>query len=622
MKKQTLQQRLTPLALSLYVVIAATHLSGCTTTAPSTQSRDTTFATAATAAVNPNAGVAPGVSPDSEAVTNGQSSTGDTAPAPPESMEIPIPADSLMPLLTAEFALRERQFDVALPLMVEQSLKLNDPELTRRALHLAEFRQRDDAALRLAVRLAEQDTEDAAAAATAMGLLIRAGDTGRALAFAREAKRRGARINAPALLMNFKQLPPEAQAAMTRALIELANDWPDDQDIAVAVALAHRENGNYESGLNALQSVLDENPDEERALVLWTQIKLDLGAEDAFDALERAVTRNPDEESLRLQYARLLAANEDLEGARQQFSELQAQSPRNGDYAFSLALIELEAQQFDIAEAQLTTLLDLEQRIDEAHYYLGRIAQERGDLDLAISRYGVVGPSREFMDATRRAALLALELGDPQRYATVFSNARQINPGQAERLYLLQADMLREWEFLERAIDVLTEALALFPTSMPLQYGRAMTWELLDDIAASERDLRAILEREPDNATTLNALGYTLTVHTQRYAEAARLIEQALQVSPGEPAILDSLGWVYFKLGRFVEATDLLAEAYAKFPDGEVAAHLGEVLWVQQRSDEAIALWQELLAREPDNEHVLNTVKRLGVKLESQTDAN
>lgn len=545
----------------------------------------------------------------------------EASPEPPSitTTEVPIPDDSLYPLLSAEFALRERRFDDALALLSEQALILDDPALARRALQLAEFRENNELALAMAIRLAELDVDDAAAAATAMGLLIRIGDTERAMNFARAAKERGARINAPALLVNFKQLTPERQALMADAFEALGRDWPDDADIAIALALVRKESGQLAEGLQALEPVLTTNPDEERALALWTQIAVELERQHPFDRITKAVERAPENEDLRLQYARLLAASDHLDEAREQFRELQSLSPRNGDYLFSLALIELEAKAYDNAKGYLEELLALQQRVDEAHYYLGRIAEEQSDTEAALSAYGMVGPSREFLDAVRRAAEITLESDDQSRYRQVFAAARSKNPGQAERLYMLQADLLRERGDVTAAQALYTEALDLLPDSMPLRYARAMSFEQTGDIAQMEKDLREILRNNPSNATTLNALGYTLTVHTDRYLEAADLIELALELSPGDPAILDSLGWVYFKLGRYHQALELLEQAYNDFPDPEVASHLGELLWTMGRTNDAHSVWQDALQRDPDNSMIIETTRRLGVVLPAET---
>ena len=530
--------------------------------------------------------------------------------------ETPIPAASLYPLLQAEFLLRQRRLDEALEILTREAMQLQDPELTRRALRLAEFQKNDRHALVLSMRLTNQDGSDGAAAVTAMGLLIRAGQPERALTFARTAKERGARINAPALMVSWDKLEPTRQRATAEAIEALAADWPEDQDIAIALAYLYRAQNKPDAALETLDPVLIASPNEERALLLWTQIKLDQDASKPFKRLRAALKRVPDDEAMRLQFARLLASTERYDEAREQFSALLMLSPRNGDYLFSLALIEIEAKQLDAAIANLQALVDLGQRPDEAHYYLGRVYEDRGEDADAISSYDQVGPSREFFDATRRGAELRLNAGDTRDFQEGFRQSRANHPGQAEQLYGLEAELLGEIDEKELAIEVYTEALDLFPESVSLLYGRAMTFEVLGDIAGMENDLRAILVFKPNNATTLNALGYTLTVHTNRYEEAADLIEKALQLSPGEPAILDSLGWVYFKLGRFLQAADLLKEAYARFPDAEVAAHLGEVLWVSGKEQDALAIWRASLEQQPDATHVTQALERLGVLLE------
>ncbi|MCB1848460.1 MAG: tetratricopeptide repeat protein, partial [Halieaceae bacterium] len=142
------------------------------------------------------------------------------------------------------------------------------------------------------------------------------------------------------------------------------------------------------------------------------------------------------------------------------------------------------------------------------------------------------------------------------------------------------------------ALAVINEALQQMPDSTALRYARAMLAEELGDLALLESDLRRIIAEEPDNATAMNALGYTLANRTRRYEEAYGLISQALALQPNEPAIMDSMGWVLYRMNRNEEALDYLARAYAAFPDPEVAAHLGEVLWVSGDTGKAMQVWQ------------------------------
>lgn len=582
-------------------------LNGCITAPVAQPSENETLS-------NPSVAedVARAAGPSIPGSTAGQAKAEGTTPII-DVTEVPIPDASIYPLLVAEFALRARQFDDALERLFEQALILEDPQLARRALKLAEFRERDDLALALAMRLTALDATDALAASTAMSLLIKAGRPEQAIDYAREAKRRGSRINAPSLLANYDQLPDTRRSAIAAAIDGLAESFSDDNDIAVAVALVRREQGQLDASLDALAEVLRREPTEERALVLWSQIKINRGDKDAFEKLKQVLDDLPDAQGLRLQYARLLASQSLLDPAREQFHLLLTQAPRNGDYLFALALIEMEADNFQAAAEHFQDLIALGQRLDEAYYFLGRVAEEQLAIDAAIDAYTQVGPSREFIDAKRRMGHLLLDDGDRPRYAQAFNDTRQQYPGQAERVYMLEASLLGEREDFALAIDVYTKALAIFSQSFSLQYARAMTFEQLNDIAAAEQDLRAIIARDPSNATTLNALGYTLTVHTNRYAEAAELIERAHNISPDEAAILDSLGWVYFKLQRYDDASAYLQRAYRLLPDPEIAAHLGETLWTMGRVDDALAIWRDSLARQPNNPQVNDTMLRLGV---------
>ena len=231
----------------------------------------------------------------------------------------------------------------------------------------------------------------------------------------------------------------------------------------------------------------------------------------------------------------------------------------------------------------------------------------------AIAALAAVGPSREFRDAKALAAQLLIDTAFASDIKTFFDDQRRAYPSAAEQLFLLEADSLRDWA--GESLKAYDRGLTAFPQSFSLLYGRAMVHESEGQLGAMENDLRSILAQDPDHAATLNALGYTLTNHTQRYEEAADLIERALALSPGDPAILDSLGWVYYKLGQYDESEALLREAHKAFPDPEVAAHLGEVLWVQGRQFEARDVWRDGLNRVPDHPIIIETVKRLGAEL-------
>ena len=508
-----------------------------------------------------------------------------------EPPETPIPEDNLLPLLQAEFALRARDYNQAVALLTEQAAILTDPALARRALRLAEFVTDAERAAAMAVRLVELDPADGAAQAAASGWLSRTGRPVAALEFAGNAYELGHPVNVATTLGNYEQMDDDSKAAIAEALHDLAARWPDDNEIAIASSLLARLEQDWRRAESFLLPVLERSPEDVRAIMLWTQLQLDQSVPNPLQRLEDAVAAFPANQELRLQYARLLGSEGDYTGAREQFALLLEVDPTNPELLSTAALLDFELEFFDAAQLKFEQLIALGERPDEAHYYIGRIEMSRDRYPEAIESFAQVGPSREFRDAKARAATLLADTAFASDIRDFFEAQRRAFPGNAEQLFLLEADALRDWD--GEALKAYDRGLTAFPRSFSLLYGRAMVHEADGELTAMETDLRRILEQDPNHAATLNALGYTLTNHTERYEEAADLIERALALSPGDPAILDSLGWVYYKLGQLAQSEALLRQAHQAFPDPEVAAHLGEVLWIQGKQIEARDIWRD-----------------------------
>ena len=530
-----------------------------------------------------------------------------------EPPETPIPEDNLLPLLQAEFALRARDYNQAVALLTEQAAILTDPALARRALRLAEFVTDAERAAAMAVRLVELDPADGAAQAAASGWLSRTGRPVAALEFAGNAYELGHPVNVATTLGNYEQMDDDSKAAIAEALHDLAARWPDDNEIAIASSLLARLEQDWRRAESFLLPVLERSPEDVRAIMLWTQLQLDQAVPNPLQRLEDAVAAFPANQELRLQYARLLGSEGDYTGAREQFALLLEVDPTNPELLSTAALLDFELEFFDAAQLKFEQLIALGERPDEAHYYIGRIEMSRDRYPEAIESFAQVGPSREFRDAKARAATLLADTAFASDIRDFFEAQRRAFPGNAEQLFLLEADALRDWD--GEALKAYDRGLTAFPRSFSLLYGRAMVHEADGELTAMETDLRRILEQDPNHAATLNALGYTLTNHTERYEEAADLIERALALSPGDPAILDSLGWVYYKLGQLAQSEALLRQAHQAFPDPEVAAHLGEVLWIQGKQIEARDIWRDGLSRVPDHSIILEAVQRLGAEM-------
>jgi len=550
----------------------------------------------------------------------GDSAAGEEKGSATSVAERPIPADSLYPLLVGEFALRQRDYDVALQEYMAQSQLLRDPGLSEHTTHLAQFLQRGDDALRSAQLWVELAPDSIEANHTLAELLIAQGRNVEALPYLATVERQGGTANFPALLSNYNQLGEYRQDELRRGVADLLREFPDNTRLLLTTALIHAQNQELDQALDDLDKLFRVEPDQPQALLLEARILVEQEARNPYARLERVLREHPDAKMLRLQYAGLLAAT-DMKAAREQFEILSSQAPQDADLLFSLALINREIGDDEQASAYLRQTIALGRRTDEAFYYLGRIAEENNQPEQAIAYYRQVQEGEEYLAASGRIGLIMIQSGELERSRNWFSKQRELHPEHSTQFYGLEADLLIQEGYETEAMEVLDAALKESPDNMSLLYARAMLSEKRDDLAGMERDLRAILADDPDNATALNALGYTLADRTKRYDEALQLITRALELEPDEPAILDSMGWIMYRTGHYDESLEFLRRAYTNFPDPEVAAHLGEVLWVKGDQDAARQVWGEALERDPEHPVLLGTLERLGVDASSLAPA-
>lgn len=525
-----------------------------------------------------------------------------------------IPENALYGLLLAEFALRRKAYDVALEQYMTLSSDLRDSGISAHTTHLSQFLRRDEEALEASTLWVELEPDSAEANQTRASLLIRKGRNLEALPHLAIAQRNGKPAHFPALLNGFRQLDSEQRSALLTGIDELAEEFPDNTKLLLTQALARADLKQFPEALATLQRLFELEPQQIQALVLEAKILAEQEKPKPFARIARVLKENPDNTQVRLQYARLLTTS-DMVAAKQQFEILSEQSPRDGDLLFSLALINRETGDQEAAAVYLEQILALGQRVDEANYYLGRIGEDAGEPAKAITHYMRVEDSNQFMPANNRIGNLLLEQGELQRSASWFAEQRERNPGRAEELYTLEADLLTSAGIPGDALVLLNEGLQAYPDSSSLRYARAMLRETQDDLTGVEQDLRAIIDADADNTTALNALGYILANRTDRLTEALQLVSRALELQPGEPAIMDSMGWVLFRTGRHEEAIDYLTRAYASFPDAEVAAHLGEVLWATGKTEAALAIWHTAALKSPQHKILRETLERLGVEL-------
>jgi tetratricopeptide (TPR) repeat protein len=531
--------------------------------------------------------------------------------------ERPIPTDSVYPLLVAEFALRRGSYEISLHNYLAQAEVLADPAVSARATQLAQFLNREDDALKAARQWAELQTDNVEANNTVATLLSRQGRTVEAIPYMARVARGKRNAPFPLLLTDYGSLNDEDRLALSIGMGELAEEFPRDPALLLSHAMLYEEQGKSTLALEKLDKVFEQRPFQRQALLLEARILMDLEAETPLQHIEQALQTNPRDDQLRLQYARLLTRSS-MVAARQQFEILSANAPNNVDLLLSLALINRENGDTLEAKANLMQMLNIGQRVDEAHYYLGRILEEEGDLEGAISEYMAVQEGRDFISANGRISQILFKSGQLDRSRVYLESLRGKHPLRKEQLYALEIEMLTRDNDLDGAVNMVNRALQELPESTDLRYARSMLRERQNNLVLMEQDLRTILEQDPNNVTALNALGYTLANRTDRIPEAYMLVSKALALEPEEPAILDSMGWILFRQGKYAEAVLYLNRAYAKYPDAEVAAHLGEALWVSGNRDSALAIWQEAFQKNPEHEVLVETMTRHGVDPEGR----
>jgi tetratricopeptide (TPR) repeat protein len=391
----------------------------------------------------------------------------------------------------------------------------------------------------------------------------------------------------------------------------LAEDYPDQRMAHYVVARVAMQAGQPETALGAADRALDQSEGWRAARLI--RVRALLASEridEAIDGLHALVDANPENYDLRLQLARTLADQGREASALEQFERLIEARPEDGRGLYAGALLALDRGDADRARRWLERLLATDQRTDAAHYYLGRLAEQNQDYQAARDRYSRTGGSYEHQAQVRLALIEGAE-GDIASAVERLQRLRKNNPNMALQAWQAQGQLLREAGRLEAAIEAYNKGLESDSGNTDLLYSRAMTHVSGGNIEAALRDLRTVLEDEPDNAHALNALGYTLADNTDRYAEAEELIRRAYAQRPEDPAVIDSMGWVAYKQGRLEEAERYLRQAYEMSDQAEIAAHLGEVLWQRGKREEARQVWNKALAAHEDTEVVRETMERL-----------
>ncbi len=392
---------------------------------------------------------------------------------------------------------------------------------------------------------------------------------------------------------------------------QLTAGEPDNADAWFARALVAAGSERQDEAVTAAQRATELRPDWIEPRLFLVQLLKDADRqEEARATLERFVAENPRDQGLQTLYAQFLVDDKELDRAREVFAGMLVESPREPDVLFALGILSLQLEDLSSGRDYFTRLRETEERRDDAAYYLGRVEELDGKFEVASAWYLKVR-GEHAQDARIRLARLEAKGGDLDKARERLRLMRDQSRKDAVMLFMVEAELLTEMDRKPEALKVYDAALDAHPDDPELLYARGLHGAAMQRLDVLETDLGRLLELDPDHADALNALGYSLADMTDRYQEALALIQRALALKPDEGAILDSLGWVHYRLGDLELALDYLRQASAKIPDDpEVAAHLGEVLFALGRHDEAWQVWDKGLAKAPEHAYLLKVVGR------------
>lgn len=588
---------------SLLLVIALILLGGCTSQSVKESAPKTTDASSAAVDASAEAEV-------SAVNASIAESKVPKRPRPSDYPVAPFPKDALYQLLVAEVAGYRGEYSTALEKYVDMALKTRDAGVAQRAAMLAVYLKRYEEALTTSKIWVEQEPDSIEARRYLSEQLLRIGDMEQAIVHMEAIKNLGGLANFESFAYSAANMDDKGREVLLEAMSRMLAEYPGDEQLMFSKAVLLEQSGQLEEALQLANQLLVSKKDINVIVLKVNALKDLLRTDEALVFLESTLEELADKRRLRLIYARMLFEAERLVDAEKQYEQVHQQAPNDSDILFALALISMEQGKDESAKGYLNQMIRFNRRANEAHYYLGSIADKNDEIPQAISEYKMVGPGREYLAAqVRIAALLADQdrLDDARAH---LENQRANNPDRYNRLVMIEGQLLSERGHEAEFFELLEMVIKKQPENVELLYFRAMTGQSLGRLDVLERDLLRVIDIDPGNADAMNALGYTLADQTDRHDEALVLIERALEIKPNEAAFIDSLGWVQYRLENYKDAVTNLRKALSLFDNDEVAAHLGEVLWVSGEQQEARNVWQKALDARPDSDILKRVIKR------------
>lgn len=553
-------------------------------------------------------------------------------PAEPPAANSTLSAPLFYQLLLGELNVSSGEPGTGYSLILDAARKQNDPDLFRRAVEIALQARSGDAALAAARAWSQAIPVSPEADRFELEILLalnRVGETGpvlrRLLDQAPAASRNDAINGIPriygrvadkaaalqvvreALASVIKQGTHAAAAWTTIGSMELGNNQPTQ-------ALASARSGHAADPASPFPALLALDLMERGQTAAESVVRGQLKASPPVAGSPAPVA---------LGYARILFDLQRHAEARSLLENLTRLQPEAMEPWLLLAALQVQDKRLPAATQSLQTYMGLARQsgderaargLTQAYLLMAQIAEQQKDFQAASAWLDRIENADDVMAAQMRRASLLAHQGQMDRARALLRNHPERRPEDARLKFAAEAQLLRDFKQWEQAYQLYGEAVTRFPKDSDLIYDQAMMAEKLNRIDDMERLFRRVIELKPDHHHAYNALGYSLADRGLRLAEARQLIEKAVSMAPDDAYIQDSLGWVEFRDGNIARALQILQAAFEKRPDAEIAAHLGEVLWVSGERDKALKIWREGMLLASDNETLQSTLQRLRVK--------
>lgn len=520
--------------------------------------------------------------------------------------------ETLYELIVAEVAGQRKQFELSLANYMHQSRMTGDPVIAKRATYIAQYLQQPDKTLEAAALWQKIEPDNPEPYQISAGLLLRQGNFNAALPLLQKALQHSDQQTLLVIRAQSERLSADELTAYIHLLEQYRKETgTTDTGLFTTLGILYKHQGKLQLASQRLDQAIASNPKNHEAIYQKAELlRIQQRYPEAISMVEPELNQDSPNQQLYTLYIQALFQNGQSDKAVTQAKQLLQLYPNEPQLGFYIALLLLENENIDDSRLILEQLLQSFPNNTTPHYYLGLIAQREQRDQAAISHFLQVRDNNNILQSFARISGLLDNADDKQQLQSIMLDGRNSLPQISIQLFVAEAEWLNLHDYKDEALNLLDEALQQHKDEINLLYSRAM---MLDpqDISLMEQDLRRVIEIDPQNSMAMNALGYSLTIYTERYDEALQLISQALSITPNDPAALDSMGWVLYKLGRTPEAVPYLEQAYDAFPDPEVSSHLIRVYIAAGQLLKARALLEQELLKHPDNEYLSEAAKAI-----------